>query len=421
MRLGELLIADGRLTDEQVEQGLRAQVLWGGRLGTNLVELGLLDLDELSWALARLHRVPVALARHFAQLDTSLQHKLGSALAEKWQCVPLARLADDPPRFGVAVSSPLSEEAIAELAAKLEQPTDAVVIAIAAEMRILYHLERAYGIARPARYMRTRDGEEPEPPPLVFGESSEAELELPPASEPGLPEEQLTEPTALSLAPPDTEISTGPEHRRYMPMVGDEERRVGRIAIRRVKVYSGDTRANPGTWQEALRAIRGAHDRDRVGDLAVSSLLAFCPGIQVCVLLVVRGQAAIGWRGGHRDGALDVRSIAVPLDQPSGIAAVVSTGEVVIREHRGDSESDLDQRLGALLGASGGARVVISPISLSERRVACVLFCQFEPSPSPAAEDAAVPAGGNGQDERIVHVVASMRSAFLRLIRAASR
>ena len=39
-KLGELLVASGLLTADQVEQALRAQVLWGGRLGTNLIELG---------------------------------------------------------------------------------------------------------------------------------------------------------------------------------------------------------------------------------------------------------------------------------------------------------------------------------------------------------------------------------------------
>jgi hypothetical protein len=66
--------------------------------------------------------------------------------------------------------------------------------------------------------------------------------------------------------------------------------------------------------------------------------------------------------------------------------------------------------------------VVISPISLSERRVACVLFCQFEPSSSGAVEDPGADlAAAAGPDELIFHVVGSMRSAFLRLIRAASR
>jgi Type II secretion system (T2SS), protein E, N-terminal domain len=447
MRLGELLVADGRLTEEQVEQGLRAQVLWGGRLGTNLVELGLIDLDDLSWTLARLHRVPVALARHFAQPDAALQQRLGAALAEKWQCVPLAKLADDPPRIGVAVTAPLSDDAIAEIAAQLGEATDAIVVAIAAEMRILYHLEFAYGIARPARYLRTRDGEPPEPPPAVFGDASEAELELPGAAAAGRDDRDdaaIAEPPPLDLPSSEFEVATGPELRRYMPMVGDEERRVGRIAIRRVKVYAADAADDgdadsdePGTWAEALRTIRRAHDRDRVGDLAVAALTRFCARLQVAALLVVRGQVAIGWLGHHREGALDIRSLAVPLDQPSAIAAAVSRGCEV--RWRDGSGADIDQRLAVALGAAGGRGVVV-PISLSEGRVACLLYCKLVRDGAGAAgadldgERAAPgdrdPAGERDDRDdpatlatlqRIEEVAAATRSAFLRLIRAASR
>src|ERR1043165_265155 len=61
-RLGEHLVAAGLTTADQVERALRAQVLWGGRLGTNLVELHFLELDPLSTTLGRQHRLPAALA-----------------------------------------------------------------------------------------------------------------------------------------------------------------------------------------------------------------------------------------------------------------------------------------------------------------------------------------------------------------------
>jgi hypothetical protein len=442
MRLGELLIADGRLSEEQIEQGLRAQVLWGGRLGTNLVELGLLDLDELSWLLARLHRVPVALARHFAQPDVALQQRLGAALAERWQCVPLARLADDPPRIGLAAATPLPDQAIAEIAAAFGEEPAAIVVAIAAEMRILYHLELSYGLERPARYMRSRDDDEPpEPPEPVLGESSEVEIELPTGPMPALSLDDEAEampgggePAALELARSDgEEVPTGPEHRRYMPLVGEEEQRVGRIALRRVQLFgaeeSGEGVAFPGTWPEALRAIRRAKDRDRVGELAVSSLATFCRPLRVAALLVVRGHVAIGWLGRHRHGAIDMRSIALPLDQPSSVAEAVVSGEVISRLLRNASE--LDRRLAAVLAAEGAggaggddpaapegdARVMISPISLSEGRVACVLYCQLDGSDVEVVIEGGEPPG----TELVENVVASMRSAFLRLIRAASR
>ena len=72
-RLGDLLIDARLLSGEQVAQGLRAQVMWGGRLGTNLIELGYLDIDELSRLLGRQQRYPAALAWHFEQGDAALQ------------------------------------------------------------------------------------------------------------------------------------------------------------------------------------------------------------------------------------------------------------------------------------------------------------------------------------------------------------
>src|SRR5512132_2233572 len=94
-RLGELLVAAGLLTAEQVEQALRAQVAWGGRLGTNLVELHLLDLDALSRMLGRQHRMPAALAKHFDKADAALQRLLSADFAERFSCVPLLRMGPE--------------------------------------------------------------------------------------------------------------------------------------------------------------------------------------------------------------------------------------------------------------------------------------------------------------------------------------
>jgi hypothetical protein len=43
MKLGEILIRDGVLTKRQLDIALKAQLLVGGHLGTNLIELGYVD------------------------------------------------------------------------------------------------------------------------------------------------------------------------------------------------------------------------------------------------------------------------------------------------------------------------------------------------------------------------------------------
>ncbi|GMU01434.1 hypothetical protein KH5H1_55540 [Corallococcus caeni] len=60
MRLGELLVKDGLVSAAAVEEALESQVVHGGRLGTNLVELGLLSEPDLAKALGKLHNCAYA-------------------------------------------------------------------------------------------------------------------------------------------------------------------------------------------------------------------------------------------------------------------------------------------------------------------------------------------------------------------------
>src|SRR5438876_10448019 len=52
-KIGEILITDGHLTQEGLEEALDWQVLYGGRLGTNLLELKLVEEEQLARALGK--------------------------------------------------------------------------------------------------------------------------------------------------------------------------------------------------------------------------------------------------------------------------------------------------------------------------------------------------------------------------------
>jgi hypothetical protein len=192
-RLGELLVAAGLLTVTQVEQALRAQVVWGGRLGTNLIELHYLELDPLSRMLGQQHRLPAALARHFEKADPELQRRLSPEVAERFSCVPLLRMG--PERHVVIASlAPLPPRHLAIIADELAVDITRLVPAIAAELRIRYQLERVYHIRRAARYLRARGKTIPPFPDFQV---------LP------LPREPDVDPAAAArLAPPALPIST---------------------------------------------------------------------------------------------------------------------------------------------------------------------------------------------------------------------
>ena len=153
-RLGELLVAAGLLTTDQVDQALRAQVMWGARIGTSLIELGVIDLDTLSAALGEQHGMPVALARHFERVDRELQRMLSPDLAQKFTCVPLLRVGADK-NVVIAATGPLPLKALAIIADELAVDPSKLILSVAAELRVRYQLERVYGIQRGSRFMRT--------------------------------------------------------------------------------------------------------------------------------------------------------------------------------------------------------------------------------------------------------------------------
>lgn len=146
-------MAAGVLAPDQLDEGLRAQVLHGARLGTNLVEMGHVELDQVAVALARRHGMPPAMRRHFERCDPDVQERLPAALAARHLCVPVGFLAGDADRVMIAVRDPLPSAARHELEAALGLK---VVPAICAELRVLYFLERVYGVGRPNRFLRVR-------------------------------------------------------------------------------------------------------------------------------------------------------------------------------------------------------------------------------------------------------------------------
>ncbi len=59
-RLGQLLLEEKLVQPAQLEEALETQVVHGGRLGTNLVELGFLKEADLARVLGRQHNLPFA-------------------------------------------------------------------------------------------------------------------------------------------------------------------------------------------------------------------------------------------------------------------------------------------------------------------------------------------------------------------------
>ena len=438
-RLGELLVAAGLVTTDQVEQGLRAQVMWGGRLGTNLVELGHLDLDDLARMLGRQYRLPPALARHFDRADPTLQQRLPPAVAERHAVVPLFCSGKLRDRIVIVSTAPLGWEVIAHLADAIGVPAARLLPAIAAELRIAYHLERVYQIPRDLRFLRPRNKTVPaflhfeiipasidSEPDLVIADTQELPVLRPPPPRPqyaaidfnapdpglGLGDDDSTPPPMLfddtrDVREPDD--ASERERRRYVQTITDElaaesePHTVGRIALRRIAV-AGSPGAAGASLVEAVRAIRRSTDRDRVADLVLDALDRFVPACEAAILLVKRGDVAISWKGFARGGH-ELPQIAVPIGEatPTGLVSIAIEAEATVRSRACDL-GPVDQLLRRSLGDTGDELALV-PISIGGQ-IMCAIALTLAPGAGVEAAEALAGAAG---------------AAFARLMHAASR
>ena len=187
MKLGEMLVRDGRLTPEQLGQSIAQQKTSGGRLGTVMVELGFLDLDTLTIFLGVELSTPVATRAALEKAKKRAVQILKPEIAAHYRCIPL--LIQER-QVIAAIEDPHDMESLDEL---LRITGYRVVPRVAPEVRIHLYLERYYGIERPPRFTSIVDS------PIAARDSA---ARLPGRPLPGLPKYSESPIKAPNQAPP---------------------------------------------------------------------------------------------------------------------------------------------------------------------------------------------------------------------------
>ncbi len=142
LRLGDLLISAGLITEEQLEQGLQLQKGSGKRLGTVLQENGFITESELIEALQ------MQLGIEFIDLSkvnipTELVQMVPKNIAKQYQVVPVKLARDE---LYIAMSDPLNFYAIEEVrkaARRKVVPMVAMSSAVERAIQVLYGNEGA--------------------------------------------------------------------------------------------------------------------------------------------------------------------------------------------------------------------------------------------------------------------------------------
>lgn len=185
MKVGSMLVKHRVITEAQLEEALRNQVIFGGKIGTNLIELGYITADRLAEFLSKNKGVPAATQKNLENIPPEVIAILPPEVVKKHHVLPISL---EKRRLTVAMVEPADLATIDRLSFMTGMYINPVVIP---ELLLLMALERYYKIRRETRYiaiardMRREPQSEPTeeineiPPPPVRQEPVEEFIEIP--------------------------------------------------------------------------------------------------------------------------------------------------------------------------------------------------------------------------------------------------
>ena len=371
MKLGEMLVRDGRLTEPQLDAALKYQARDGGRIGTVLFEHGLIDLEALTVYLGLELGIPIATGAMLERAKRAAVRLLQPAQAFKHKCVPLVvqdrqliAAIEDPHDFATL-------EALTAITGYRVLPR------VAPEVRIYYYIERYYGVARPARFVKFSD--------KPRGDEGAVDQGLPAPPLPGLPPQPATPIAAPGPRPKlrsvkmakmfdDSEALELEAEDLIDTLDADDTAPAETAATLTTPLRRGPTTippmivptaAAPMQADAAMQVLATATDRKEI----IEALLGYSAGVfQAAVVFTVRDNMAFGWKAiGNVSGYANVEHILIPLEAPSVLQlAIASDGGVF---HGALAPSTVNSYFYKVLGCAEPASVSAGVIMIGKRVV----------------------------------------------------
>jgi type IV pilus assembly protein PilB len=137
-RLGEILIKEKLITNEQLQQALAYQKKNGGRLGNCLVKLGMVTDEEVTSVLSRQYGVP-SINLNYYEVDPSVIRLVPQETALRYQVVPLSRVGST---LTIAMTDPTNVFAMDDIKFMTGFNVEPVV---SSETAILEAISKFYG------------------------------------------------------------------------------------------------------------------------------------------------------------------------------------------------------------------------------------------------------------------------------------
>src|SRR3989442_7456686 len=140
VRIGELLLKEKRITAEQLQEALNYQRQHGGKLGYNLIKLGLIKDEEITALLSKQYGVPSIVLSQF-EIDPGVVKLVPAETAQKYQIVPLSRSGAT---LTIAMTDPTNVFAMDDIKFMTGYNVEPVV---ASETAVVEAIQRYYPVA----------------------------------------------------------------------------------------------------------------------------------------------------------------------------------------------------------------------------------------------------------------------------------
>lgn len=168
-RLGEFLVRSGYLTRQDLRRALEQQAVFGGRLGTNLVRLGVVSEDRLALALSKLLQIPCVSRERLQQIPPAVLDLVDRKVAGKYLVLPFAAQGQ---RLSLATGGGKNLRDLDELAFITGRVVHPFVVP---EILLLRALKHHYGIAGQGRFVdpnriAAKPAESTQQPPRRLGD-----------------------------------------------------------------------------------------------------------------------------------------------------------------------------------------------------------------------------------------------------------
>jgi len=349
MSLSSLIVQREIASIREVEEALARQVLYGGDLLTNLLEVARLDEAVLLPIVAESLGLPAAPSGELPRPEPDAQRLVAAEVAVERNLAPLS-----VDRYGltVAVAEPLSADVEQELAFALALP---ISQRIAPLVRIKQALARDYGVPLDRRLQRllmrmSTDGPRAGSTFPPMRDDFRLGAPRPPSIAPAAPP-----PSVMAIVRPSVPPGGGG--------VGTLVRNAATPSMRPLRRRRGAI-----TVDTARAELEDADERDTILDLLFEFARQY---FDYTAVFIVHGEVAEG-RDAFGDGASrdKVARIGVPLDLPS---ILQTSREKKATLQRVPSLDGLDAVLMNDLGRSGRTLCVVLPVVVRTRVVALLL------------------------------------------------